>query len=81
MKRLIQQLGEHFVGLWIYKPYGRRRSWVVTFRDAHGEYWETDLFGAPERALAQAISVIARQGRGELVMATGQVQRVKRAGR
>ena len=72
----IKKLGHHFVGLWIYQPYGKKRMWVVTFRDINKEYWETDLFDKPVGALAQAVDVIRRQNAGETVAPTGDKQTV-----
>jgi hypothetical protein len=76
MESIIASLGKHFVGLWIYQPYGKDRMWCVTFRDVKGEYWETDLLSNPSEALYQAIYVIKKQEAGEEVKATGQHQEV-----
>jgi len=75
LKKIIETgLGKHFIGLWIYQPYGKTRKWCVTFRDISGEYWETDLFNNPEGALKQAGKVIKQQQLGKKVKATGENQ-------
>jgi len=76
IKELIDQLGKHFVGLWIYQPYGKKRMWVVTFRDINREYWETDLHEEMHEPLLQAVDVIRRQNDGEKVAPTGDKQTV-----
>ena len=74
MTDLIKRLDGHFVGLWVYQPYGRDRTWCVTFRDLQGAYWETDLHHEPQGALLQALSVLRDQRLGKAVEATGQHQ-------
>lgn len=75
-KTLEEGLGKHFIGLWIYQPYGKTRKWCVTFRDIFGEYWETDLYNTPEGALRQARTVIKKQKSGKKVKATGENQKM-----
>jgi hypothetical protein len=77
LRELIDSLNEHFVGLWIYQPYGKIRMWCVTFRDINKEYWESDLFDEPEDALRQVVKIIVDQKAGAVVTATGQNQQVK----
>jgi len=79
LEALILSLGKHFVGLWIYQPYGQDRRWCVTFRDLHGEYWETDLHSDAHSALLQALDVLRGQRAGMTVAATGQRQEIDRS--
>jgi hypothetical protein len=76
LEELIEALDKHFVGLWVYQPYGKDRMWCATFRDTKGEYWETDLHDKPENALGQALAVVWLQRAGHEVKATGQHQEV-----
>jgi hypothetical protein len=79
IENMIAVMGDHFVGLWIYRPYGKKKAWTVTFRDAHKEYWETDLFDTPIEALDQARDVLVKQMAGEEVNATGGDQVVSKS--
>lgn len=69
IEALLTLLGEHFVGLWIYKPFMDRgkRFWFVTFRDADHQLWETDRADSPAEALQQALDCLSRQNHGETV--------------
>lgn len=69
IEALLSLLGEHFIGLWIYKPFtGQgKRYWFVTFRDANLQLWETDRANSPAEALQQALDCLKRQNLGEAV--------------
>lgn len=50
------QPGKHFLGLWICRVKNHRTApvrWTVTFWDRHGEYWETNGYADPMRALRE----------------------------
>ena|ERR1700732_4813984 len=66
---LLAQLADHFVGLWVYRPFSGqgKRYWFVTFRDANLQLWETDRANSPAEALQQALDCLARQAHGEAV--------------
>jgi hypothetical protein len=57
--KLLQQLGDHFIGLWRYNVYGERRYWVCTIC-VHGEYFDSDQRTSPTAALREANRVLSR---------------------
>lgn len=69
IENLLHDLGEHFIGLWIYKPFSAqgKRYWFVTFRDMNGQLWETDKEESARDALIEASRCLDRQANGEPV--------------
>lgn len=69
LEGLLASLGEHFVGLWIYKPFSGdgKKYWFVTFRDDDNQLWETDRQESPASAIAQAIDCLLRKRAGTAV--------------
>jgi hypothetical protein len=64
LPKLLDQLGENFIGLWRFRVYGKRRSWCVTLHVA-GDYYDTLARATPELALKDAIKTrdkIVRNG-------------------
>jgi hypothetical protein len=50
MKRLMAELGDHFIGLWRYRVYGERRYYICTF-EIEGDYYDSRQRVTPEAAL------------------------------
>ncbi|HKQ56106.1 MAG TPA: hypothetical protein VJT12_09475 [Methyloceanibacter sp.] len=57
MKRLMEQLGNHFIGLWRYRVYGERRYYICTF-EINGDYFDSRQRVTPEAALREALKTL-----------------------
>jgi hypothetical protein len=57
MKRLMAELGDHFIGLWRYRVYGERRYYICTF-EINGDYYDSRQRVTPEGALREALKTL-----------------------
>src|SRR5262245_34245308 len=62
MKRLLAELGDHFIGLWRYRVYGERRYYVCTF-EINGAYYDSHQRVTPEAALREALKTLKAERR------------------
>jgi hypothetical protein len=58
-ERLLEQLGDHFIGLWRFRIYGVRRLWCVTLH-VNGYYFDTRGKPTISEALKAAIKVVQK---------------------
>jgi len=59
MKKLFDDLGENFVGLWKFNEYGKQKLYSVTL-NVEGYYWDTGHHKTPEKALIEASKVLKK---------------------
>ena len=62
MKRLMAELGDHFIGLWRYRVYGETRyarghKAQYTF-EINGDYFDSRQRVTPEAALSEALKTL-----------------------
>jgi hypothetical protein len=62
MKRLMAELGDHFIGLWRYRVYGERRYYICTF-EINGDYYDSRQRVTPEAALREALKTLEAERR------------------
>jgi hypothetical protein len=58
-ERLLEKLGDHFIGLWRFRIYGVRRLWCVTLH-VNGYYFDTRGKPTISEALKAAIKVVEK---------------------
>jgi hypothetical protein len=58
-ERLLEKIGDHFIGLWRFRIYGVRRLWCVTLH-VNGYYFDTRGKPTINEALKAAIKVVEK---------------------
>ncbi len=60
MEKLIEKLGDHFIGLWTYRlAHRKKRTWAVTIH-FHGNYYDVIEKKTPEEAIKEAIRTLKK---------------------